>query len=342
MSARGRKHPVDRVEDRVVGRPVLQQPRRRLLAAGHQVGLDAELDQRGRGLLADRRHLDPGEGARVQPVLLELLADRLDRVHGGEGDPLVPAGDQALDGALHLLRGARRLHGDGRHLGGHGAVGAKLVGEGGRLLLGARHQDLPAEQRLGLEPGQLLALRRGTALADHGYDGLPAVRRRQHLGLLEGLGDPAERRGERPLPGGRARQREGQRGVRLAAGRHQFTRGRGDLVQGRGDDDGRIAHPQLGPAPVVGGARVHEPHVGALRVPQRDPGVGGHPHGRRDTRDDLEGNPLGRQHEHLAGRVRVQPRITRDRTHDPLAGARGGYGRLARVESCIVGRRSGS
>ena len=33
-----------------------------------------------RGLLADRGDLDPGEGAGVEPVLLELLPHRLDRV----------------------------------------------------------------------------------------------------------------------------------------------------------------------------------------------------------------------------------------------------------------------
>ena len=78
-----------------------------------------------RGLLADRGDLDPGEGPRVQAVLLELLPDRADRVHRGERDPLVPAGDQALDRPLHLLRGARRLDRDGRHLLRHRAVGAQ-------------------------------------------------------------------------------------------------------------------------------------------------------------------------------------------------------------------------
>ena len=42
------QHPVDRVEDLVVGRPVLQQARGGLLAARHQVGLDAEARQRRR------------------------------------------------------------------------------------------------------------------------------------------------------------------------------------------------------------------------------------------------------------------------------------------------------
>ena len=84
--------PVDRVEDRVVGRPVLEQAGGRLLAAGHQVGLDAPREQVRSGLLADGRHLDAGERAGVQAVLLEPLADGLDGVARGERDPLVASG----------------------------------------------------------------------------------------------------------------------------------------------------------------------------------------------------------------------------------------------------------
>ncbi len=217
------EHPVDRVEDRVVGRPVLQQPGRRLLARGDQVRLDAEVDQRAGGLFADRGDLDPGEGAGVEPVLLELLPDRLDRVHAGEGDPLVPAGDQALDRALHLLGRTRRLDGDRRDLVRHRAVGAELVGERRGLLLRPGDEDLPAEHRLRLEPRELIALGGGAALSDHGYDRPVALGRREHLGLLEDLGDRPEGRRPGALAGGGARDRHGERGVGLAARRDQLV-----------------------------------------------------------------------------------------------------------------------
>ena len=54
---------------------------------------------------------------------------------------------------------ARRLDRDRRHLVRHRAVRPQLVGQRGGLLLGPRHQHPPAEQRLGLEPGQLVARR---------------------------------------------------------------------------------------------------------------------------------------------------------------------------------------
>ena len=59
---------------------------------------------------------------------------------------------------------ARRLDRDGRHLLGHGAAGAQQVGDALGLLLGPRHEHPPAEQRLGLEPGQ--GALRGDAVAD--------------------------------------------------------------------------------------------------------------------------------------------------------------------------------
>src|SRR5262249_26008597 len=92
----------------IVGRPGGRQALARLLGLRHQVGLDTEVAERRGGLLAYGGHLDPGEGPRVQAVLFELLPHRPDRVCRGEGDPLVSPCDQALDGALHLLRGPPR------------------------------------------------------------------------------------------------------------------------------------------------------------------------------------------------------------------------------------------
>ena len=125
---------------------------------GHQLRLDAERAHRVRGRLADAGDLHAGEGARVQPELVELLPHRAHRVGRGEHDPLVPAGDQALDRPLHLGRGARRLDRDGRHLDRHRAVRPQPLAHRAGLLLGPRDQHLPAVQRAVLPPGQPVAL----------------------------------------------------------------------------------------------------------------------------------------------------------------------------------------
>ena len=65
--------PVDRIENVVVRRELRGQTSGRLLALWHQVRLDSPSLQGMRGHLADRRHLQTGEGPSVQPVLLELL-----------------------------------------------------------------------------------------------------------------------------------------------------------------------------------------------------------------------------------------------------------------------------
>ncbi len=322
---------VDRVEDRVVRRPVLQESGRGLLAARHQVRLHTELHQRGRGLLADRGDLDAREGARVEPVLLELLADGLDGVDRGEGDPLVAARHQALDRALHLLRGARRLHGDRRHLVRHRAVGTQLVGERSGLFLRPRYEDPPAEQRLRLEPGQVLAARGGAVLADHAYDGAGTLGRGQHLALLEDLGDRAQGRRPGPLARRGAGDRHGQRGVGLAPGAHQLGCGGRGRLQRRGDDEDPVARPGLAPAARRRGPRVDEPHVRALLVAQRDTGVRGHADGGRDTGHHLEGDPLVGAREHLVGGVAVESGVTGDGTHDPPAGACGLHDKIGRV-----------
>ena len=77
--------------------------------------------------------------------------------------------------------------------------------------------------------------------------------------------------------------------------------------------------------------RVHEPHVRALRVPQRHTGVRGHTDGARDTGDDLEGHPGGGARQHLLGGVRVEARVTGHRTHDPPAAPRGLHDKMCGI-----------
>src|SRR5699024_4704505 len=113
----GQQDPFDGVDLGVVGRPGSGQSStgRSVLGRG-EGGLGPEATPGLTGGLPDHRDLDPGEGAGVQTVGLQPFTDGFDGVDRGEGHPLVAAGDQATDGPFHLLRGARRLHGDGGYL----------------------------------------------------------------------------------------------------------------------------------------------------------------------------------------------------------------------------------
>ena len=83
---------------------------------GTRSGRIAPGDHRRRGLLADAGDLHAGQGTRVEPELLDLLADRLGRVDRRQRQPGVAAADQAADRAVDRLRGARRLDRDRRDL----------------------------------------------------------------------------------------------------------------------------------------------------------------------------------------------------------------------------------
>ena len=184
---------------------------------GHQVGLDAVAGDGGGGHLTDAGDLDAGERAGVQAVLLDPLADGLPRVDRGEHDPLVAALDQALDRPLHLGRRARRLDGDGRHLDRYGTVRAQLLGQRAGLLLGARDQHLPAEQRAGLVPGQLVPL------LDDGPDHDDGRAADRGLGGRDRALDAVERADDGALLGRRAGHGERRPACRPGARRRPAT-----------------------------------------------------------------------------------------------------------------------
>ncbi len=114
--------------------------------------------QRGGGLLADRGDLEAGEGTSVEAVLLELLAHGAHRVDRGERDPLVagprPGRARALSICSGLRGGSTEMVGTSRG----GAVAAKRDDSAPACSLVRGHQHAPAEQRLGLEPRQRVAL----------------------------------------------------------------------------------------------------------------------------------------------------------------------------------------
>src|SRR6478736_8004133 len=184
----GQQDPVDRVEGLVELGPRLEQAGRRLLARGDEVGVDAPLTEGGRSDATDGGDLEAGEGAGVEAELLEALPHGAHGVDRGEADPLVAAGDEALDGLLHLLRRARRLDRDGGHDVRGRAVAGEALDHRAGLGLGARDEDLPPEERLGLEPGELVTQGDGGR-----HDG---ERHRERLlagedgvGLAQGRGD---------------------------------------------------------------------------------------------------------------------------------------------------------
>ena len=302
--------PVDRVEQVVVRRPVLEQPAGGLLAGGHQVGVQAPVGERGGGLVADGRDLQAGEGAGVEAVLLELLAHGAHGVDRGERDPLVAALDQPADGLVHLLGVARRLDGDRRHLLGHGAEAAQPRGQRAGLLLGARHQHAPAEQRLGLEPRQRLA-----QVDDRADD---RDRRRRHPGGAGVGGDVGQRGDDRLLRGQRAGAGHRDRGVASrpaaisSAAMSPIERDRREQHQRRVGGVGLPVDP--------GVAAGHHGHLAVVLGGQRDAGVrrdGGH---RGDARDDLEADPGLGAGLRLLGTGGVDERVARHQAYDALAG----------------------
>src|SRR5665811_1898025 len=150
------EYAVDRVKNLIKGRPLVEQAARGLLSGRDQIRLKAPLAQSIGCHAAHRSDPKPGEGTGVKAELFELLAHGSNGVDGGEPDPLVASGDQTLDRAFHLLWRARRLDADRGDDVARRAVGRKSCSHRTCLVPGAWNEDVPAEQRLGLEPRELL------------------------------------------------------------------------------------------------------------------------------------------------------------------------------------------
>src|SRR5690606_2451003 len=302
----------DHVQDRVVRREDLEQSFGGLLAGGQEFGLDAELAHLVGGGLADAGDLDAAERARVQAVLLELLPDRLDGVLRGEHDPRVAAVDQALDGPLHLGRGARGLDGYGRHLAGDRAVGAQTLGHDAGLLLGARDEDLPAVQRTRLPPGELVPL---LDAGPDGEDDLPGV---AEGGLHEGVHGGGG--GVLGLAGGVAGDGDG--GLAGDPARKQDVAQRGQVGDVGGDGQAAASRG------VGEGLRFEGGDV--VDVDDRADRSGGHSRvdgdglGVAHAGDDLEARLLGGGGFDLGLGEAVRVGVADDEAGDVLAFARGG------------------
>ena len=240
MSARGRNTRLIGSSAGVELRPLVEQAPRGLLAAGHEVGLDAPLAQRGAVTPADGGDLEPGERAGVQAELVELLADGAHGVDRGEADPLVAAGHQALDGALHLLRRARRLDGDRRHDRRAGAVARRAgstIEPAWSLVRGTRTSQ--PNSGLVSNHDSVLAQRDGRA-----HDG---QRRESDPAVAEHGLDLPEGRDVGALAGRRAALGDGDGRRRVAAGGEQVAQGWTEPLGGAEDDDGAAAVDRPGP-----------------------------------------------------------------------------------------------
>ena len=265
MSARGRNTRLIGSSTSSYGGQSSSRPRADCSPDGTRSARRPQASHRGGGLVADGGDLQAGERARVEAVLVELLADRLHRVDRGERDPLVAALDQPADRLVHLLRVARRLHRDGRHLLGHRAEAAQPRGQRAGLLLGARHQHPPAEQRLGLEPRQ-----RGAQVddvADHGDGG------RRHPGRAGVRADPAERGDHGLLLGGGADAGHRDGGVLAPPGVHQRGGDIGDRADRREQHEGAVVG-VLRPVDLgLAAVRRPRPHGASCRsaAPRRTP-----------------------------------------------------------------------
>ena len=218
-----------------------------------------------------------------------------------------------MHGTVDLLRRARRLDGDGRHLDGDGAVAAEQVDDRSRVILRARDEDAPAEQGLDLEPVELVPLRDDLADDEEPRTGLTRRLRRG--------GDLAERRHDRALVDRRAAARDGDREAGVSPGGRQSRGDVGGSIGPVEEDDRRAGRGELGPGQ-VGVVRVDDPHLADPTPGEAEARV------RRDSRDlahagrDLEVDARLAQRAGLVEEGAVDHRITRDEAHGGAALAR--------------------
>ena len=172
-------------------------------------------------------------------------------------------------------------------------------------------------------------------LADHGYSRDRPLGRRQRLGRLEFGGDGGERGRPGALPGGRAGDGDGERGVRLAAGGDEFGGGGGDRSGGWWRPR---ASRRSSPTSCQHRSEAVAASTNRTSPAERHAGVRGHAERRGDTRHHLEGDAGLGAGEHLGGGAGVESGVARDRTHHPLAGARGRHDKLGGSSGEVGGR----
>ncbi len=222
---------------------------------------------------------------------------------------------------------------------------AQQIRKDGRLLLGPRHQNRPAEQRPRLPPGQLAPGR------DRGPDRHHDTGRVRDDGRRIGL-DPVQRRGNRPLVGGGAVHRHSDGCVARSALLDKGRRDLADLVRDRrhhqgagclreGDPvdarAGRARGPQARADPAETERRAQRwrrqartserrcAHAGTTQVGQATPAEAAGPVRRRAQRDtrgvrrrgDGRLHPAGGEHSRRARegdrKPRGDPRVGGDR-----------------------------
>ena len=301
---------VDRVENAVIGREVVQQTQRGLLPARHQLRADPESTDPVGSRFADAGDLHPGERTGVQTELTKLLPHRTHRVGGGEHHPLETAIDQTLDGTFHLSGAPRRLDGYGRHLDRKRAVTRQPLAHFAGLVFGARHQDRPAVQFAALPPVQLRPAGHDLSDGDHQR----SSQRTRRVGDAEGgrVGQSVQRGFDRTLlAGGAVRGHHARRGV----GQLVLDQGAGRIGQMRcsGLQDQR---PGSRRQCIPVGAYGVDAHIGnRVRRAQRQPGVARDGAGSGQAGDDLDVQVAACDGVHLGDHRVDRQRVTGHQPH---------------------------
>jgi hypothetical protein len=215
-----------------------------------------------------------------------------------------------VDRTIDLLRGARRLDGNGRDLHRHGTVTAQHRHDRGRVLLRARDQHTPAEQGLDFEPVELVALRDNLADDDDTRTGL--------LRRLHDRRDIAQRADDRALINGGAATSDRDWGARIGLGTEQLGRDLDDLVSALEEhmSDARVDEFRPHEFGVIG---IDDANLASATTGESEAGVGGDTGDVADTRGNLEGDLGLTQSAGLVQQRAVDNGIARDEADSALA-----------------------
>jgi len=149
------EHPVDGIEQVVIGGKFRHQSLTCLFGRGHEIGTDTPTLQDSLGCWPDGGDPQPGKRPGVQTVAGEFLQDCLRRMLTGQHDPAEPAVHDAVDRLLHRLGVTRWFHLHRGHLVMSAAVLGQATQHGPGGFAGGGQQHPPAGQWLGFKPVEL-------------------------------------------------------------------------------------------------------------------------------------------------------------------------------------------
>ncbi|CAB4744272.1 unannotated protein [freshwater metagenome] len=178
------------------------------------------------------------------------------------------------------------------------------------LILRARDEDPPAEERLHLEPVELLALGDHIADDDDARAGL--------LRALRDRTDVTERAGKCPLIDGGATASDGDRGLGVCAHRHELARDLGGTISAVEEDDRDAGMHELIPDK-LGVVSIDDPKLTGATSGEPETGVCGDTGDVAHARSDLEGDLCLAECGGFVQERAIDDRVTRDQADDLLA-----------------------